>query len=81
MEMIRSIVARFPQHEFKIRRRCVRDARFRSICADYEEATAALRFWQKAAGDGNRKVTEYANFVGELEAEILEKLNGSKSNI
>jgi hypothetical protein len=84
MEEIRSIVSRFPQRELDIRRRCVRDAHFRSICSDYEEATRALRHWQQVLEDGNReggrkakerKVEEYVNLLGELEDEILTHLN------
>jgi hypothetical protein len=77
MEDIRSVVARFPQRELDIRRRCVRDAQFRSVCADYEEAATALRYWEKGATEGDRKVEEYKNFLGELEAEILAQLNRS----
>jgi hypothetical protein len=80
MKDIRSIVARFPQHEFEIRRRCARDAHFKSICADHQEATTALRYWQNAAKDearnqeSDRKVDEYTQFLGELESEILAQL-------
>lgn len=80
MEEIRSIVARFPQRELDIRRRCARDPHFRAICADYEEATAALHYWQRVAKDGDRRVAEYAAFLGELEAEILDRLDRSRSN-
>lgn len=80
MEETRSIVARFPQHELDIRRCCARDPSFRSICADYEEATAALRRWQKVGNGKDRRVAEYAAFVGELEAEILDQLDRSRSN-
>jgi hypothetical protein len=81
MEGIRSIVARFPHREFDIRRLCVRDPRFRSICADYEEAARALRYWQQDAHAGDRMVVEYASFLCELEEEVLEELNGSTSKI
>jgi hypothetical protein len=83
---IRSIVARLPQRELDIRRRCLRDAEFNSICEDYEEAARALSYWQKIALEGDRKkeadriVEEYANFLGELEAEIVAHLNRSISN-
>lgn len=80
MEEIRSLVARFPQRELDIRRCCARDSHFKAICADYEEAAAALRYWQKAADDGGRKVGDYAAFLGELEAEILDQLDRSRSN-
>jgi hypothetical protein len=84
MEEIRSIVTRFPQRELDIRRRCVRDAHFRSICSDYEEATRALRHWQQVLKEANRegdrnakerKVEEYVNLLGELEDEILAHLS------
>jgi len=80
MEEIRSIVARFPQRALDIRRRCSRDARFRSVCVDYEEAAAALRHWRQVAKEGDRKVEEYAQFLGELEAEILGQLDRPPSS-
>jgi hypothetical protein len=85
MEGIRAIVTRLPQRELDIRRRCARDADFRSICMDYEEATRALRYWQKVAQTGDRKkeadrnVEEYKSLVDELEAEILANLNRSNA--
>jgi hypothetical protein len=75
MVVIRSIVARFPQRELEIRRRCIRDAHFKSVCEDYEEAAAALQHWQNVVREGGQKVEEYTNFVGELETEILTKLD------
>jgi tRNA U55 pseudouridine synthase TruB len=86
MEDVRSILARFPERELDIRRRCGRDAYFRSICTDYEEASRAHNYWQNIAQEGDRKkeadrnVEEYANFLGELEMEILAHLNRSVSN-
>jgi hypothetical protein len=79
MEEFRSILARFPQREFDIRRRLARDPSFKSICSDYEDATKALRHWQRAtkAGDpeGGGKVEDYNNLVIELEQEVLEHLD------
>jgi hypothetical protein len=86
MEEIGSIVVRFPQREFDIRRRCARDTHFSSICQDYEEAVRALRYWQNAAQAGerkreaDRKAQEYASFLGELEAEILANLNPNRAS-
>ena len=79
-EEILSIVARFPQREFEIRRRCMDDADFRSICANYEEAAAALRHWQKVAREGDRRVKDYTDIVGELETEILAQLDRPSSS-
>jgi hypothetical protein len=80
VENIRSIIARFPERELDIRRRCARDARFRSVCTDYEEAAAALRYWKKATREGDRKDEEYSNFLEELEAEILAQLDHPTAN-
>lgn len=80
METIRSIVARVPQRELDLRRRCASDARFRSICSDYEEAAAALRYWQSLGSAGKRMAAEYADFLAELESEILDQLDRSVTN-
>jgi hypothetical protein len=75
MEGLGSIVARFPQRELDLRRRCARDAGFRAICSDYEEMTIALRNIRHTATDGDPRIEEYANFLGELEEEILAHLD------
>lgn len=79
MGEIRDIVARFPQRELDIRRRAARDSRFRALCRDYGEATAALRHWREVADRGHdpggQIACEYAVFVGELEGEILATLD------
>ena len=83
MEDCRSILTRFPERAFDIRRRCARDAHFRSICADYEDAARAYDYWRRMAlendqiSEASLKVEEYGSFLGELEAEILAHLNHS----
>jgi hypothetical protein len=77
MTEMRSIVARYPERELDIRRLCARESGFRAVCRDYEEAVSALRHWQNVAVAG--KVQDYANFLEELEAEILGRLNRSTS--
>jgi hypothetical protein len=85
MEDIRAVVTRLPRRELDIRRRCARDADFRSICMDYEEAARALRYWQKVAHTGDREkeadrnIAEYQSLLDELEAEILAHLNRSNA--
>lgn len=74
---IRSILYRLPRRELEIRRVCARDAGFRSVCTDYEEAASALRHWQQLAKEGDPKVDEYARLLGELEEEIVAQLNCS----
>ncbi|WP_375166853.1 hypothetical protein [Bradyrhizobium sp. CCGB20] len=81
MEGIRTIIDHFPQRELDIRRRFARDASFRAICADYEEAAKAQHHWQQAANQGDptaaRNVEDYTNLLIELEREILSHLNRS----
>ncbi|MET4040986.1 hypothetical protein [Bradyrhizobium sp. RT6a] len=82
MEELRYIVERLPERELDIRRRFARDASFRAICSDYEEAAKARDHWRQAAkrGDltGERKVEDYADLLLELEQEILSHLSDPK---
>lgn len=62
------------------------DAGFSSICADYEEAAVALRYWQTLIDKGGRKpdirmIAEYQELIGELEAEILAWLDQAATNL
>lgn len=62
------------------------DAGFSSICADYEEAAEALRYWQTLIDKGGRKpdtrvIAEYQELIGELEAEILAWLDQALTNL
>ncbi len=75
MQDIRSILARFPDRELEIWRRCASDAHFRSVCLDYEEATVALRRWRRAGEKNDRRIEEYTDFIAELETEILSFLD------
>jgi hypothetical protein len=79
MEEVRSLVARFPQRELEIRRRFTRDAQFRAVCADHEEALGALHHWQHAAENGDPeggvKAADYQQLVTELEQEALTYLS------
>lgn len=74
MEQFRSIIERLPQRELDIRRRYGRDAQFRTVCADYEEAAAAFRHWRGLAEQAGGKAEEYTGILQELEAEILSRL-------
>ncbi|NUB12523.1 hypothetical protein GAY28_07250 [Azospirillum brasilense] len=74
MEQFRSIIERLPQRELDIRRRYGRDAQFRTVCADHEEATAAFRHWRSLAEQAGRKAEEYTGILQELEAEVLNRL-------
>lgn len=72
MEGCRSIAARFPERELEIHRAHVRDASFRSACAEHEKATAALSRFRE---QGDKRVREYEGILAELESEIFEMLD------
>jgi hypothetical protein len=78
MQDVSAILARLPERAWDIRRRCARDARFRSICSDYGEALAALAHWTNAAGAGDRRAVGYAELVAELEREIVAELDDAR---
>ncbi|WP_226577787.1 hypothetical protein [Acuticoccus sediminis] len=72
-DRISSIVARLPEFEFELHRRCSHDPDFRAVCADYEEAAAARRHWETVPG-GELRAAEYLHFLAELESEIRSHL-------
>jgi hypothetical protein len=65
-----ALVSRFPRHELAIRRLYTYNAMFREICADYDEAVRALRYWQSAASSSDPRIEQYRELVNELESEI-----------
>jgi hypothetical protein len=73
---ITAVVSRFPRHELSIRRLYSRDATFREICEDYDEALRALRYWQSAATSSDPRIEQYRELVSELESEISGLVEG-----
>ncbi|MCB1495246.1 MAG: hypothetical protein KDJ86_05640 [Bauldia sp.] len=80
MGVVHTIVARYPRRELEIRRLYSRDAPFRSVCEDYDQATSALRYWQSRPDADAAKIEDYRNFLGELETEILTRLDRIRRN-
>jgi hypothetical protein len=68
-------VARFPDRELEIRRLHARDADFREVCEDYEEAMKALQYWQAPGHSDKAKAEDYRQLVAEFETELLAKLD------
>jgi hypothetical protein len=83
MEGFQAIVDRLPRRELDIRRCLARDASFKAICSDYEEAVRAREHWQQAAtrgdSEGQRIAEDYNKLLVELEEEILAYLDRSRS--
>ena len=56
------------------------DATFRSVYKDYQTYLDALQFWeQSSSDDAAARRSEYTQLVGELEEELMQILNKSKS--
>ncbi len=77
MPHIAAVVRRFPGHELAIRRLFQRDATFREICADYDDALRALQHWQSAGGPTDPRAEQYRELVNDLEGEIASLLERS----
>jgi hypothetical protein len=74
------LLARFPERELAIRRLFARDARFKEVCEDYEDASKALRHWEAAGSSGEAKAEDYRRIVAELEADVLAYLDEAPAN-
>lgn len=70
-----AIIGRFPDQELAIRRLCRKDVGFLGSCQDYEEASIALRHWERAGEEYAVRVREYRQLLSEIESEILEELS------
>jgi hypothetical protein len=77
MARISTLVDRFPEYELAIHRLWTRDGEFRAICGDYEDAVAALRHWEDVEPPPGERAQEYRQLVSELEAEILQMVDGN----
>lgn len=69
------VLSRFPSDELAIHRLYARDAAFRGICNDYEEAIAALGHWQ----DDPIRGGDFRRLAAEIEDELAEFLKRGAS--
>jgi hypothetical protein len=75
-EEVRAAVRRFPARQAAIEALAARDEEFRSVCADFADAEAALRRWQVAESPMRERLSpEYRQLVEELADEIEMALN------
>ena len=65
-----TIINRFPDREFAIRRTAANDTEFVEICDDYAVAACALERWK----DDAVRAEEYRALVHELEEDIQKML-------
>jgi len=69
------VLRRFPVYRDLILVRLSADSRFRTICADYKEASDALVAWKQATTPRAAEFAkDYRRLVAELEREILSDL-------
>ena len=75
------LIERFPSHWGQIIELADKSERFRSLCADYESAVGAARWWRKTdRRDASRRVKEYLDMVRNLETEIAEMLAANSTS-
>jgi hypothetical protein len=69
------VLRRFPVYRDLILLRLSADSRFRTMCADYKEASDALVAWEQATTPRAAELAkDYRRLVAELEREILSDL-------
>jgi hypothetical protein len=75
-EEVHAAVRRFPTRQTAIEALAARDEEFRSLCADFADAEAALRRWQVAESPMRERLSsEYRQLVEELADEVEMVLN------
>lgn len=70
-EALLAAAQRFPGRQRTLEALAARDESFRSLCADFAEARAALQRWQaSAAAVRERRCAEYEELIESLAGEI-----------
>ena len=75
--MANQLHERFPDHIEAIEVLFKKDATFREICSDYEEASAWLVNFCHTKGMPSKNCDRCRELIGELEDEIIEALRGA----
>ena len=72
-----NVLDRFPDRKDTIRKLFKENEAFQVICDDYRKCARALGRWdQSTLPEAPARRKEYADFLHELEVEILQYLNG-----
>ena len=74
------IVETIPELRTQIIDRMVGDPEFRTLCSDYDRCFEALGRFREQAGTLPDRVVEYEDLLADLEQEIRDALNQSRSN-
>jgi hypothetical protein len=79
-EGLLAAVQRFPDRRYALEALAARDESFRSLCADFGEAQAALQRWRASASAvRERRCAEYEELVESLAAEIASSLEAAEA--
>jgi hypothetical protein len=73
------VFERFPDRKAAVKALYRECENFQSLCEDYRQCTAALRYWQQSSEDyAPARRHEYTALLQELEEEIVKFLNVSE---
>lgn len=75
MALPSTLIARWPDREFEIRRLFKSDEEFQTVALDLEEAMEALARWRRIAVETDPRVREFEAMVRDLEEEALRRLD------
>jgi hypothetical protein len=72
-----NVVKRFPYRKDAVKRLFNKSETFQAICEDYRKCAVALEHWKYSTSEeAPARREEYATLLQDLEAEILQSLNG-----
>ena len=72
-----AVVKRFPDRTDAVKRLFKKSETFQTVCEDYRKCAEALRHWKESASEeAPARREEYATLLQDLEAEILQTLDG-----
>ena len=72
-----AVINRLPEHAYVLKKYFQSNQKFRNMCEDYRKCHDALTYWTQSQKEGSREPRkEYAELLAELEAEIIEFLDG-----
>ena len=73
------VLAKFPEHQEKIKRLFKRNETFQTLCEDYRRCSEALKYWNNfASEEAPARREEYRSLLRDLEDEILQNVKESK---
>ena len=73
------VLAKFPEHQEKIKRLFKRNETFQTLCEDYRQCFEALKYWNLSDSEkAPARREEYKTLLRDLAEEILQNVNESQ---